>query len=342
MMRTDREKIAAVRRLLEAARRVRARGDTIRDALAFTTGLSRAGIELALTEHLEVDASEDEIARLVACSGDAPRVHVILSANVFVAPLRAIAIARAASDRVTVRPSRREPVFARALVEEARDPAIVLEETRAPEEVDAGEIHVYGRDETIEDVRKRAKPGVRVRGHGAGMGIAVVSPGADLCCSAELLARDVVAFDQRGCLSPRVAFVVGDRARADTFAEALDAALASWQLRVPRGALDEVAEARRWIDAMTMSGRPRCSADHAVAVGEAMLVPPPGRHVLVVPAPAGADARAALAHFSRWIVAVGSDDPDVARAIAPPHARVSALGAMQKPPLDGPVDLREN
>jgi hypothetical protein len=30
----------------------------------------------------------------------------------------------------------------------------------------------------------------------------------------------------------------------------------------------------------------------------------------------------------------------VARDVAPPHARVSLLGAMQRPPLDGPVDRR--
>ncbi len=40
------------------------------------------------------------------------------------------------------------------------------------------------------------------------------------------------------------------------------------------------------------------------------------------------------------IVAVGTDDPAAHGAIAPPHARVSALGEMQRPKFDGPVDRR--
>jgi hypothetical protein len=44
--------------------------------------------------------------------------------------------------------------------------------------------------------------------------------------------------------------------------------------------------------------------------------------------------------FARFVVAIGSDDPQAAAAIAPEHARVSPLGRMQLPPLDGPVDRR--
>jgi acyl-CoA reductase-like NAD-dependent aldehyde dehydrogenase len=352
MSRSPEERIAHARRVVEAARRVRDRRASLRAELARSTGLGEAGVDLALDAHLEVDATDADLARLVASAGDAPHVTVILSANVFVAALRAIALAVAAAPRVVVRPSRRDPAFARALVRELADPAVTLDDVPrdaaegTPDDakdvasIAAGEIHVYGRDETIADVRARARAGVRVRGHGAGMGIALVGEDADLAGAAERLASDVVPFDQRGCLSPRVAFAYGGEARAREFAAALHASLASWQARVPRGALFEVAEARRWRDTMAVAGQLHAADDHAVAVAASATIPPPGRHVLVVPCASLDDARPHIAPLARFVVAVGASDPALAHAVVPAHARVSPLGAMQRPPLDGPVDRR--
>lgn len=129
MSRSDGERLADVMHLVGAAREVVSRRAQWADEIARTTGLSPEGVELGFTRHLEIDATEADVARLVADAsrfGDPGAVYVILSANVFVAPLRAIAIARAASARVVVRPSRREPTFARALAFVARDPAITL------------------------------------------------------------------------------------------------------------------------------------------------------------------------------------------------------------------------
>jgi hypothetical protein len=320
-----------VRKLLEAAERV-ARDPAIVAPLALSTGLSREGVELALRKHLETHATDEEIASLVAYAGQAERVHVILSANVFVAPLRAIAIAIAASDRVTVKPSRREPVFAKALIDAFGDPRVAL----ASELPDSGEIHVYGRDETIANVRRAAGPGVIVRGHGAGMGVALVT--GDFARAAESLADDVIAFDQRGCLSPRVAFVVGD---AHAFGRALFEALEA--SAVPRGTLDasESQELARWTSTLEYAGTLHRGASCAVGVLDARAIPPSGRHVLVRPLSAPDDLLAALGEDTRFVTAIGSDLPlDSLRAIAPAHARLSGLGAMQRPPLDGPVDLR--
>jgi hypothetical protein len=339
-MRTRDEKIRDVRSILDAARAVRDARAEHRDALARAAGLSSAGIDLALDEHLEVDATDAEIGALVDGAGDAPEVAVILSANVFVAALRALAIARAASTRVIVRPSSREPVFVRALLQAANDPAFELRERFEPRDLARGEIHVYGRDETIAAVRAAAVAGVRVVGHGAGMGVAIVSAPADLGKAAEELAPDVVAFDQRGCLSPRLVLVEGDLARADAFAEALHAALAAWQARVPRGALFEAEEARRWTETVSFVGRVWRADDHVVATGPEPALPPAGRHVHVSPFIDRAALAAKLGPFARWIVAVGADDLDLARAVSPAHARLSPLGRMQKPPLDGPVDRR--
>lgn len=48
-----------------------------------------------------------------------------------------------------------------------------------------------------------------------------------------------------------------------------------------------------------------------------------------------------LAEDARFVIAVGTDSVlDDVRSYAPHHARVMVLGEMQRPPFDGPVDLR--
>ena len=315
---------ARVRAVIEAARAIVREPDLV-PALVASTGLSREGVELALARHLELAPTDAELVQLLARTRETPAVTVILSANVFVGALRAIALACAASSRVRVRPSRRDPLFATRLC--AALPDVDLAPALVVEDVGEGELHVYGRDETIADVRTRAR--VPVRGHGAGMGIAWVTTPEE----AARLADDVVAFDQRGCLSPRVVFVQGD---ARACVQALHEALGSSP--VPRGALlaDERAEAERWRATMTYAGEVYAGPEHAVAVGP-LVVPPPGRHVQLVPVASHEEAAALLAPLRRFVTTFGTDDDD---RLAPPCARIAHLGEMQRPPLDGPVDLR--
>ncbi|HEY2512166.1 MAG TPA: proline dehydrogenase, partial [Polyangiaceae bacterium] len=154
MSRTIAERCGDVRRLVEAAGRVAGR-DALVAQLVGSTGLSCEGVELGLDRHLELAPTDEEIAALVASAGDAKHVAVILSANVFVAALRAIAIARAASPSVVVRPSKREPHFARALVEAVEEPGLTLTAEVDFARLFGGEVHVYGRDATIAAVRAR-------------------------------------------------------------------------------------------------------------------------------------------------------------------------------------------
>lgn len=343
------ERIADVRRLQAAARAVIADRATLVPAIVESTGLSTEGVELALAKHVEVDASDEELALLVARAGDASSVTVVLSANVFVGALRAVALARAASDHVVLRPSRRDPAFARALVEAAvaaGDPHLRLADELDIASVEGGELHVYGRDETIADVRARARPAVRVRGHGSGMGVAWLSAGADLAQAAHDLAEDVAVFDQRGCLSPRIALVLGDETRASDFADALHAELDRLDATLPRGAVpaEERAAAGRYVSTMTYACRALVGSHHAVGVappGAPLVLPPPYRHVHVAACTSIEDATRVLAPFARGVVALGTDDLASARPLAPRGVRLSLLGRMQRPPLDGPVDLRD-
>jgi hypothetical protein len=339
------ERMRCLRRLLEAARDVYAQRARLAADVAHATGLSVPGVELGFAS-LERDASDEDLRALVAGAGDAARVHVILSANVFVAPLRAIALAWAAAPQVTLRPSSRDPVLARALVNalaSSGERAVVLDEDRDVASVTEGAVHVYGRSETIAAVRVRAR--VAVRAHGPGMGVALVAARDDAAEAAEALAADVVPFDQRGCLSPRVVFVEGDVARAAAFARLVHEQLRAWGARVPRGVLspEERAEASRWVDAATFAGDCWAGVDHAVAlatVGAPLSVPPAGRHLLVAGAPTLDDAFARLAPIAPFMVAVGARDRTALASRAPAHARLLPLGRMQHPPLDGPVDRR--
>ncbi len=339
MRRTVEDRVQDVRRWIAAARAVYADRSRYAAPIAASSGLSLEGVELGF-ESLERDATAEELRALVASAGDAPSVHVILSANVFVAPLRAIAIARAASDRVTVWPSSRDPTLARALVAASGDPCVSLADRDAP--ADAHRIDVYGRDETIARVRSGARPGVIVRGHGAGLGVAFVARDHEIDDAALALAADIVPFDQRGCLSPRVALVEGPADRGQSFARALHDALAALGARVPRGelSLDERSEGVRWKDTLAFAGEVWAGADHVVGLapsGAPLAVPPSGRHVLVAPVDSAAAARAVLAPIARFVVTVGGSAGD---ATAPEHARIAVLGRMQRPPLDGPVDRR--
>jgi len=344
MKRSLDQRIADVRRLLAAARTVFERRADLSPAIARSTGLTPEGVELGF-DSLERDASEDQVRELVMAAGEAQGVHVILAPNVFVAPLRALALARAASERVTVRPSSREPILPRAIVDAAGDGAIAVVDDRDVSVLDCAEIHVYGRDATTEAVCRRARPEAVVRVHGPGIGVAFVSSSVDVEAAAEQIARDVVAFDQRGCLSPRIAFVEGPANRGERFGSALHGQLAWWEGRVPRGRLDptELGQAASWRDAVAFAGRLWRGSAHAVGLapsGAPLVLPPAGRHLHVSVVGSVEDLAAQMAPLVRFIVAVGADDPRALGEVVPKHARVSGLGWMQRPPLDGPVDRR--
>lgn len=345
----SRVRLARVRSAVRAAACLADRrhplGVEARRVLPAATGLTPENVELCLSECLEVAPADAELAELFRVTPSAPAAHVLLSANVFVGAHRAIAIALAASERVSVRPSRREPRMAE-LLQRAGAPIEIVPELR-PKLGD--HVWAYGADETLQRVRASLPAGVVFHGHGSGFGMAVVSTSApaELEAAAMALAQDVVPFDQRGCLSPRVAFVLGDAAAARDFAKALSQNLAEFADRVPRGELSEEERAaeRRYRDLATYSGELLGGRDYAVSVGQdepgqPLLVPPLGRNVHVVSTP---EWMARLGAMSSSVTAVGVIGPETLReriSSVVPGARLSALGRMQRPPLDGPVDRR--
>ena len=185
------------------------------------------------------------------------------------------------------------------------------------------------------------------------MGVVVVGKSADARRAADQVAQDVIAFDQRGCLSPRVVFVEGGPAEATAFAQALAARLEAWAERVPLGRLwpEEREQKQHYLLTCRMAGRVWEGAWGAVGLTPtALWVGPPGRHVHVVACEEPREdwvgqLASMLAPLRHYVVALGiagaSSDALVATARALcPEARVSDVGQMQRPLLDGFVDLR--
>jgi hypothetical protein len=361
-------RLARVRCVVAAGRRAADPADPIgreaRAALLESSGLSREGVELALTKHLETCPLPEHLAALIAAAGVAPRCHVVLAANVCTAALRALAVAVATAPLVCVRPSRRDPALAPILARVlAGDPSFAAAGgavacVAAVDAAPGDELHIQGSDAAIRTISASAAPGVIVRGHGPGLGVAVVGSADALDAAARAVAGDVIPFDQRGCLSPRVVLVEGDAARAEVFADALHRALADLSAAVPRGPLDDAvrAEIALYRASLQAVGALWEGPSHFVGLDptpRALAFPPAARVVHVVPA-CGSTAPALIAPWARYLTAIGdnadgalcrggaaivSDLGSALRSFAP-RARRARLGEMQRPPLDGPVDLR--
>lgn len=322
-------------------------GRRARERLVAETGLSPQGVDFALRNCLEHAVSRSTLSGLRRGRQLSARSHVLLSANVFVAAFRAIVLGLAQSPQCFVRPSRRSPELCE-LLHEGSGAAFELVDELSPQPGDP--FWAYGSDETLAALRRDLPAGVRFHGHGFGMGAAVFRQphgqlAAPLAEAVDALARDTLAFDQRGCLSPRVVIVEGTREFAETICELLVEALESWEKRVPRGQLsvDETADALRHEATMTYLGSCVAAGMGLVfldPVLDRVVVPPVGRYLHVCMTQ---DALAVLQRFGPRLTTVGVYHPEslpglIEERIGP--RRVVDLGQMQTPPLDGPVDLR--
>lgn len=87
----------------------------------------------------------------------------------------------------------------------------------------AGKVVLYGGDEAVRAYRGRLPPEAELLVYGPRLGLAVLLPDAEVRLATRELARDVFAYEQGGCVSPRVLYAVGRRAGdvAPAVAEAL-------------------------------------------------------------------------------------------------------------------------
>lgn len=317
--------------------------------LAESSGLSVEGVRLAIELSLETGANARDVATLVQTSlrtyGPANgTVWVLLSSNVFTAPLRAIACATALSPHVKVRPSRRDPLFTHWLAATSGMFEVTDELTPAPGDL----VLAFGNDETLAKVRGAMPPTVHFFGHGHGMGAAVVARGAVTDQAISALALDIVLFDQQGCASPRLVLLEAGE-DAEAFAARLAAELAAWSQRVPPGRSSGAhTHERIWSERVARNlGKVFPAGEGWVAYYEtawahrySVPVPPACRSVSLVQS---ADPTSDLIALRRLLTNVGVAGPtELTRRMESclPGARVVPLGSMQRPAFDGPLDRR--
>jgi hypothetical protein len=275
---------------------------------------------------------------LLASVAPAARVWIVQSANVFVAAHRAIALGLAASADVRVCPSRRDPVLTRAL-SELEPELFQIVDRIAPAAGD--HVFAYGSDETLEELARQLPEGVVWHPHGDGIGVAWVTRLGE----EHALALDVALFDQRGCASPRVV-ALHPGVPVESFIEALGTAFTAVARELPRGALS--SEERAATSQFRALGA--VCADDVHELGgsliavqrepDRILLPPVGRHLVVVGAERALDALVAVAARITTVGVAGDLDEMKTVRRRFPRARVCSVGRMQRPGFDGPLDLR--
>jgi hypothetical protein len=291
---------------------------------------------------------------------------VVLAGNVFTAAIRAVTLPLLLGMPVLAKSAGQDSAFVAWLTRalNSADPALgsafqyvdfsSQQEalTRALFE-GADTVVAYGSDATLRAVRAELGADVSFIGHGHGLGAAWIDRGAlqdraSAARVAEALALDVAAYDQRGCMSPLLAWVTtGQAVSPAAFSQLVFDALGALARSLPRGPLPlDVAGAQlsfRGIGALR--GTLLEGDGYAVAYdGDGPLRVSPGyRNLLLLDLP---DAEALPKQLSplgvhlKCLGLAGVDDVRSVRQALPARVapRLCAVGRMQEPPLDALQD----
>jgi hypothetical protein len=287
---------------------------------------------------------------------------VVLAGNVFTAAVRGVVLPLLLGMPVLAKSAARDDAFVhwlkRALDRVDRDLAAAYQAiTFASEDQactalllqQADSVIAYGSDATLSAIRAQLRPTQGFVGHGHGLGAAfvdhaVLQTRSDAQAAAQALALDVAAYDQRGCMSPLVAWVAsGQPITPEVFSELVFQALGALAQSLPRGPLPfDVASAQLAFRGLAaMRGRLFEGDGFAVAYeADGALRIAPGHRNLQVLDIANADALAPqlapLGIHLKCLGIAGVLDPAALLQSLPPRMapRVCALGGMQRPKLD--------
>ena len=168
------------------------------------------------------------------------------------------------------------------------------------------------------------------RGHG--LGLALVGEHAE-SSDYDALARDVAAYDQRGCLSPRILFAKGE---LSSHAAQLHEALERVETHLPRGVVPSSIQASsaQWRSTAAALHTIFEGSSHALVVDEAANFPfgPTHRHLLLRPFDDFAPTLERLGSRAKVVGYATVNAPETG-------CRVCPLGEMQRPRLrDGADD----
>ncbi|MCS7187273.1 MAG: acyl-CoA reductase [Armatimonadota bacterium] len=193
-----------------------------------------------LGNHRALDNFVERTSGLKRKAFGADLAFLVLSGNIVGVGVWDIVFCLLCKTPVLVKPSSEEPVlptlFAQSLERFAPELAAAVSvipfESERQELFDAAikgcdVVIAYGADETIEEIKRRIPAKVRFVERGHRFSAAVVTEKFADERTANLLALDIARFDQRGCLSPQVCFVVeqGTKGTGHNFGEKLAQAL---------------------------------------------------------------------------------------------------------------------
>jgi acyl-CoA reductase-like NAD-dependent aldehyde dehydrogenase len=352
----------AARTLLEAGSTL---GAELRAELLASTGLSAPVIE----HGLQTTLSLFERAALCALHARAPRdaerapevATVLLAGNVFSAAARPLLLPLLCGVGVLAKASSTDDALphylARALAAvDAQLGAACQVLTFAHDDAAASAgllqgaelISVYGSDETVATVRASAPPDARVLAHGHGLGAIFIARETLVSAAAaydlaERAARDVAAYDQRGCLSPHFVLVErGGAVDARALARQIATALAALERELPRGELpqDAAAAQLQWRGVAAAIGELFVRARSAISYeGALALRTSPGHRNLAVHDCADvSQARTQLSQLGEHLKALAVGGEKARRILSGVAPYTCEPGAMQTPPIDVALD----
>jgi acyl-CoA reductase-like NAD-dependent aldehyde dehydrogenase len=350
-------------------------GRAARERLPASTGLSEPMVNWALDSALSPLTADALCALARSVLPPNPRARmvrpgqlcvVVLAGNVFTAGARGAALPLLFGWPVLAKASSHDDAFAHLLEVALTESDPVLGEafrvvTFAGDDItrmnalfeQADAVSAYGSDRTLNTIRAELSASVSFIPHGHGLGAALIDRGAltsrqqahEVACA---LALDVVAYDQRGCMSPLVAWVVrGGEVSLDAFADLLFEELDELSVRMPRGriGLDVAGAQVSWRGVGAMRGRLLEGDGYAVCVEEQgnLRLSPGHRNVQLL----GLDdlrelpyKLAPLGVHLKTLGVAGVQDLDGLMAQLPARVapRICPAGSMQLPPLDALQD----
>jgi hypothetical protein len=327
-----------------------------RDHPVFSPEVVELGTRLG-TQGWTGDVLRSLRAREVPEPSLAPELTAVwLAGSIPTASFSATLLPLLAGSAVYVKPSSADPVSPRLFADSLRavDPELALavalgEDSKALELADA--VVVYGRDETVAELREAVSVQRPFVGYGHKLSVAAVGAESELEPAAEALGLDAALYDGRGCLSPAFAFVEDrPQGRAEAFAAAFAAVLGRLETELPRGRLgpDEQTQLHEVRSSLAMREgvrlwRSQGSLSWTVILSRFEGIPPiPGalRTVPVVPIDDEQSLEGWLASLRPHLSCVGQTGWGSRLAVLSRAAlraggsRVCPLGKMQLPPLD--------
>lgn len=229
----------------------------------------------------------------------------------------------------------------------------------------ADAVVVYGGAETVQSIQQRIAPGQRLVIHGARVSVGIVGADAIDESTARSVARAVALFDQQGCVSPHIVYVISPDADATpAFANQVANALREIEAELPRGQLtasDAVAiqDARAQAEFRAIGGqnvRIEAGEDLSYTViydaDPAFRASCLNRVLYVKPASSGSQVADLLSPHRRFLQSIAiagfaaNDAAELARQLGSVGAsRITSFDALPWPPAawhhDGSGPLRE-